>query len=481
VLLAPPGACHGASAGTGGRELAARHGFAPADVGFLLFDPADGRVVDEHNAEQPFIPASTTKVATALAALEVLGGDFRFATTLHATGLVAGGVLSGDLYLRGGGDPTLTSDGLRRLVADLRAAGVTRVDGAFFYDESLFPRASEIDVLQPEAATYNPVVDALAVNYNRVVLRWKREAKARKPATTIVSPADGGALPVHGLVTGTLEPGLDPRIEFAFAPGAEPRWLLSPRLPPTGSAELPVKTQPGGLAADLFRTLATRAGIELPAPLRGAVPDDARTVAQLESAPLVEVVTGLLRFSNNLTAELTGLATSRRLTGEGLSLRASAERVARWWQDRLPATSFRDFLAANHSGLSSVTQHTPRQMAAILRHGWTAHATAPRLPDLLRTYTAGADEDAREPRDGAPRVRAKSGTLLYADGLAGYLTTRRGRDLGFVVLLTDRAARSRLDATRDVRVGASPPEATDWTARAKAFERDLIAAWAADG
>ncbi|MEW6271172.1 MAG: D-alanyl-D-alanine carboxypeptidase/D-alanyl-D-alanine-endopeptidase, partial [Thermodesulfobacteriota bacterium] len=464
-------------------RLAARHGFASDDVGFLLFDPVDGRVLDDHNADDFFIPASTTKVATALAALEILGADFRFATTLRATGRIADGTLAGDLWLRGGGDPTLTSDDLRELVAALRAAGVRRVAGAFFYDESLFPRANEIDLLQPEASTYNPAVDALAVNYNRLVLRWKRQPRTGRLTASFLSPADGGAVPVRSLSAGVLDGGLDPRIELVFAPGARPRWLLSPRLPATGSVEVPVKAEPGGLAAEVLATLAAQAGVELPEPRRGTLPPGTREIARVESEPLVAVVEGLLRFSNNLTAELTGLAAAHRLTGEGLGLRASAERVAGWWRDRLPHTSFDGFVAANHSGLSSVTRHSPRQLAAVLRHGFTAHAAAPPLPELLRAYAPGGEAEVGAQARAGDReasVRAKSGTLLYADGLVGFLTTTRGRELGFVILLTDRAARARLDARRDVRIRASPPEATDWTARAKALERELVARWSAD-
>lgn len=460
-------------------RLAARHGFPATDVGFVLFDPEDGRVLDEHEPERSFIPASTTKVATALAALEILGADFRFATTLHATGAVQDGTLAGDLYLRGDGDPTLTSDDLRRLVAELRASGIVRVAGAFFWDDSSFPRAGEIDVLQPEAATYNPAVDALAVNYNRLVLRWKRDAQVGRLSATIVSPADGGAVPVRRLGTGMLDGGLDPRIELVFAPGDRPRWLLSPRLPAAGSVELPVKAQPRGLAAELLATLAERDGVRLPAPRPGPIAPGAREIARHESAPLVEVATGLLRYSNNLTAELVGIAAARRLTGEGLALRPSAERLARWWQDRLSRTSFRGFVAANHSGLSSVTRHTPRQLAAIVRHGWVGHAAAPRLPALLPSYAA-RDDGGGERLAAGTRVRVKSGTLSYADGLVGFLTTRGGRERGFVILLTDEVARARLDAARDVRIRSSPPEATEWTARAKALERELVELWSAE-
>jgi D-alanyl-D-alanine carboxypeptidase/D-alanyl-D-alanine-endopeptidase (penicillin-binding protein 4) len=460
-------------------EVAARHGFSPDVLGVVLFDAATGKVLAQHGADRPFIPASTTKVTTALAALEILGAEHRFATTLLATGEVVDGTLAGDLYLHGAGDPTLTSDDLRELVAALGRAGIRRVDGALFFDESLYPRASEIDLLQPESAQYNPAVAALSVNYNRLELRWQPDGKGKRGAQ-LLSPADGGALPVRSVTTATLDARLDPRIEFVFAAEPSPRWLLSPHLAPKGSAFLPVRGDPGPIAAELLATLAARQGITLPGAQRGTAPADAHEIARHDSAPLVEVVTGLLRYSNNLTAELTGLAASQRLAGTGLALEPSARRIAAWWQDRLPDTSFAGFLAANHSGLSSVTRHTPRQMAAVLRYGSSGAAAGIRLQDILPMRELG--ENGRASSDVAPglTVRAKSGTLLYADGLVGFLTTRRGRELGFVILLTDLDARARLDAGRDVRIAISPPEATDWTGRAKALERDLITRWSAD-
>jgi D-alanyl-D-alanine carboxypeptidase len=126
-----------------------------------------------------------------------------------------------------------------------------------------------------------------------------------------------------------------------------------------------------------------------------------------------------------------------------------------------------------------VTRHTPRQLAAIVRHGWVGHAAAPRLPALLPSYAA-RDDGGGERLAAGTRVRVKSGTLSYADGLVGFLTTRGGRERGFVILLTDEVARARLDAARDVRIRSSPPEATEWTARAKALERELVELWSAE-
>src|SRR5207244_3895614 len=91
-------------------RLLPQYGFADADVGCLLFDPATGSMLEAHRPDEPRIPASTTKVTTLIAALQILGADYRFATSLFATGAVNAGTLQGSIYLRGGGDPTLTTD-----------------------------------------------------------------------------------------------------------------------------------------------------------------------------------------------------------------------------------------------------------------------------------------------------------------------------------------------------------------------------------
>ena len=76
-------------------------------VGYLLIDLETGQVLAELNPDLPLIPASTAKLATAVAALDVLGPEHRFSTELLARGALTGGVLHGDLILRGGGDPFL--------------------------------------------------------------------------------------------------------------------------------------------------------------------------------------------------------------------------------------------------------------------------------------------------------------------------------------------------------------------------------------
>ena len=453
-------------------SLLARYGFADEDAGYLLFDLSNGKALETHRPLIARIPASTAKVVTTVAALQILGAEYRFTTTLLTTGELRNGVLTGSVYLRGGGDPTLSTDDLREFVVALQKTGVKRVSGEFVFDESFLPTTPAIDSAQPLAVSYNPGLSALSVNYNRIVMRWRHKPNAPAFTATILSPADGGTVPVKDITVGSLSVPLDRRIKFVPDGATLDRWLLSPTLPPRGEIDLPVKKDPGRLTALLFRTMCQQRGITLPLPKSGIAPNHAQSIQEIHSAPLPEVITQVLRYSNNLSAELIGQTTTRTLLGEAVQLTTSAATISNWYQKTLSGIDWRDFHSLNHSGLSSLTRHTPQQLADILRYAWTIRPAGVKFSDLL-----SPPHWSKETEPIRSMVRAKSGTMSYADGLIGYLTTARGQQLGFVILLTDFSRRAAFDATFEVRIAETPPEARTWTDRAKAFEQALVTRW----
>jgi D-alanyl-D-alanine carboxypeptidase/D-alanyl-D-alanine-endopeptidase (penicillin-binding protein 4) len=390
------------------------------------------------------------------------------------TGEIQDGALSGDLYLRGGGDPTLSTDDLRDLATALRKTGIKRITGNFFYDDSLLPTTREIEAKQPVAVSYNPGLSALSVNYNRIFLRWRRKQKSPIFTTSIFSPADGGPIPLKAITTGMLPGGFDKRITFLLdgAGATTDRWLLSSSLPPQGTIDLPVRNNPGHITALLFRTLCQQRGVNLPLPQRGNVPTQARLLHTHSSALLSDIITKVLRYSNNLAAELVGQATTSHLNSRPASIQESAVALTQWYRRSLAYVDWEGFQAMNHSGLSSATRHTPQQLAEVLRHAWRTPLGGARFPELLSPPHWGTDDERIR-----GLVKAKSGAMSYADGLVGYLTTARGQQLGFVILVTDFDKRATLDATFDVRIMDSSPAAQAWTSRAKTFEKALIARW----
>src|SRR5260221_7747259 len=145
-------------------QLVANFGFAPGQVGFLLVDLPSGKVLEAMAPDQPFLPASTAKLATAYAAERNLGPDYRFSTSLLRRGL--------DVYLQGGGDPVLTANDLQALAQQLRAADVNGTGGHFFYYERQLPALPEVSDGQPIATPYNAGFGALNVDFNRVDVTW---------------------------------------------------------------------------------------------------------------------------------------------------------------------------------------------------------------------------------------------------------------------------------------------------------------------
>jgi serine-type D-Ala-D-Ala carboxypeptidase/endopeptidase (penicillin-binding protein 4) len=439
-------------------------GFALGDVGYLVVDLQDKRVLAEHNPDQPFIPASVAKIASITPALKILGGDHRFATTLLAEGDVADGILTGSLTLRGGGDPFLTNDDLQAMAKQLAASGIKKVEGKFLYDATALIDVPEINSLQPEAAGYNTGVSALSVNFNRVRVSRQKDGANRSAAAAAVS--ENLTLPLDAIGVAFAAENL-PGPYVRVGPPSEDRWLLSPNLTAQGEDWLPV-ANPSRITAEVFRAVAAAEGVDLPQPAPGVTPEGAREVVRHESIPLTDIAREVLRYSNNLSAELIGLAASRALTGRKLSLEDSASALAAWWRLRMPDADWTGLFLENHSGLSSKSRVTPHQIVIMLEEAALLPGGAD-FHELLRQI-------AWKGVKGSARV--KTGTMSYARGLAGYIDTAKGNRLAFAVFFNDIAKRAALDAAFDPRVVDIDPQSRRWRDRALKLEQTLTTGWA---
>ena len=454
------------------RQLIRQYGFEPQDVGFLVTD-IQGRQLAAHNAGQAFIPASVAKLPTAVAALDLLGADHRFGTRMLATANPRRGRLDGDLWLVGGGDPLLGADGLVHLCRDLSMAGVRRVTGRFLYDASLYQERPAIRDDQPMTAGYNPGVSALTVNFNRLRVRWGSGAPGDPRAWTL-PPVPSVDLSLNrrqpeGRESGNWLPAGDSGV-----------WQLSTGARGYGVDWLPLKN-PARVAAEATRQACQRMGVELPATQAGIAPEGARTLAEHPSPPMHEVVRAMLRYSNNLVAELTGLAAGRKLTGQRIGLSQSAIAIAQWYERTLPETDWTRFDPGNHSGLNAYARMTPAQLTAILRFAHDARygGDGRTLVELLPTVglDGGLGRRLQTP-DTAFAVFAKTGTMNFVSGLAGYLPTRGGRARMFAIFVNDKPLRRAYDANP---AGNWGQQTSGWRSRAKQLEAALVRLWTNPG
>jgi len=454
LLIGPAAADTGSSPDAKRIEKA---GFAADDIGFVVVDLDQIRPVAEWNADQLFIPASVAKLATVYAAEQILGADFKFETRLYRAG--------DTVYLQGGGDPVLTNIELRDLARMLKS-GEKGWKG-FVYDAGALKEAPEVDDGQPIQAVYNAGFGALDLNFNRIQVNWSRGDDGKLSFKTR-AVADGMNVPADWIsfLPASSEP--PPGANFLYAGGASgERWLTAPdlaeTLPEEGAIFLPVRS-PALNTAEVFRTIAAAQGVALPAPVAGSVPANAEFIGTVESPPLSEIIKGLLKFSNNITAELIGATAMQKLTGRVLLQEESGAALAAWLKDRFPAVEWRGLTLVNHSGLGNRNRASPRQIAGIL----TALSRDPVLAGLMNRIMTD---------DPKAEAAAKTGTMDFACGLGGLFTGKSGRRFAFAMFLTDRDRRAKLDATFDRRVLTPTPGAESWLGRARSLENTLLKDW----
>ena len=148
----------------------------------MLVVDAKGNELVAQNADQPFVPASVTKIVTAWLAMAVLGGDYRFETRFYLDDKRV-------LYVRGGGDPYLISEELAPLATELVAKIGKAPIAGIVLDGSYYPANLRIPGIENTDEAYNALNSALAVNFNTVYAvrsgNAVRSAEEQTPITPI--------------------------------------------------------------------------------------------------------------------------------------------------------------------------------------------------------------------------------------------------------------------------------------------------------
>lgn len=430
-------------------------------VCFAVADAKTGMVLETRGADDPMPPASTLKALTSLYALEALGDRHRFETRLIATGPVAGGIVQGDLVLAGGGDPTLTTDGLGDMAAALKARGVTGVTGRFVVWGGALPYVRAIDPGQPDYLGYNPAVSGINLNFNRVNCEWRRAGEGYEigmdaRAERFVPRVDSARV--------TISEREFPVFSYSEAEGAEYWSVARPALGKGGSRWLPVR-HPEAYAGDVFRTLAEAQGIRLPKPEVARALPSGEALVSTASEELRPLLKAMMKHSTNLTAEAVGMAASGRL-GTGGEHDASARAMAGWLSARA-GISAPDL--ADHSGLGAGSRISAGQMVrAIQRLGPQAGLRGLMKPHVFKEEggVAGAVPVL---------VEAKTGTLNFVSALAGFMTAPDGTELVFAILTGDVARRDAVP----VELREAPQGARSWATRSRRLQQQLIERWGA--
>ncbi len=443
-----------------------------ATLGYILYDPKTQKIIDRKNEDIPFIPASTTKVLTTIAALRILGPQFRFKTQLAYTGKIYKNTLHGDLYLKGGGDPLLFVPHLMSLVKGLSDHHITQISGNFYYDDSLIIPQAMIKESGDFSASYNPGLSALSVDFNQILLEWHSNQKTQSTLNVTVTPD----LPLIDIVLTPDEPPPAQPITFEQTPVSD-KWLISTALNTPGQQRLPLR-RPSLVTALLFSKLCQMHGILLPVPESRSLPQQAKLLAIHQSSPLIEVIERALEYSNNLMSELILLVTAQKLVGHPVNLEQAAKALKDWWLHEIKMPNRELFQFTHGSGLNATNRITPAQWISVLKYADQFRFENRSYETLLPVSGwKGTLSNRLGSPEAAFHVWAKTGSLFYSNALTGYLYTLSGKRLIFAILLSNFEKRKMIDQYQDRLPNTIEKQTQVWNKTTQEVQDTLLQNW----
>jgi D-alanyl-D-alanine carboxypeptidase/D-alanyl-D-alanine-endopeptidase (penicillin-binding protein 4) len=409
----------------------------------VVRDAATGESLVEMNADAPRNPASVMKLLPTYAALDILGPAYTWTTRAYADGPVVGGVLKGNLYLKGGGDPLLTVERWWRFVTDLRQSGLRVIEGDIVIDDGYFAATSENpgDFDGRPWRTYNVLPYALLVNLHSAEFTVRPDDTGQFIDIS-VSPFPSN-LEVENRLTASSGRCVGRNRTFRLStPPDNPSKVvatgtISRDCPP--QSERRVIMRPADYAYGTFRRLWEDQGGSVGGGMRrGPTPMQSRELLGQESLTLGEVVRVTNKFSSNVMARTLLLTLAAEKSGTPATVGAGEAAIADWLQGR--GLDFPELVIANGSGLARNARISGDSMARLLLDAWKSRYA----PEFLASLAiAGLDGTLRrrfERLGVGARIRMKTGTLNGVSSIAGYVTGQSGRTYAVVIMVNHQGA-----------------------------------------
>lgn len=446
ILATSPRTAAGLAADMGSFAARVRSG----NFGIMAISLTRGDTLFARNAGVPLLPASTMKMLTSVAAFERLGPRYQFSTDVLYDGtLGSDGTLSGNVYLRGDGDPALSgrymSGGpeapMNFLADQLVSRGVRRITGqvigdATAFDERTIPEGWLTRYLQ---SGYAARVSGLSLNENLVWVTIEPGGARLEPATTAIRlisnvrtvPGGGASLSIRRSTDGTI--------------------TVSGRIGRNSPARryLYVVEHPAPFATGALHAALMAKGIQVDGGMKlGRTPSSAVKIASIQSPTLDRIVAAMNRESINHFAELLLRNAARGPDRKTQGTASSGQAVLRQFFASKVKTDTISLQVADGSGLSTLDRITPRAMTQMLGYAHRAewgpffHASLPVAgeSELMRRRMRGGKAQGN--------LHAKTGTTNDVVALSGYVTAVNGEVIAFTFIYNGRdrgAARSMID------------------------------------
>ncbi len=429
---------------------------ANAGIGISVIDNSNGATLIKSEPQISLVPASIMKVVTTATAMEVLGPDFRFITSLSYTGIIRNDTLFGDLQIIGGGDPTLGSSYFpetinfqQEWIKVLQQSNIKFITGnliidAGIYESQMIPGSW---VWEDLGNYYGAGASGISVYDNLYEIHLKSPEIADQPTQIVKIVPEIPNLELHNEVRSS---DINSDQAYVFGSPEDSRRVIRGTIP-KGKADFVVKASmpdPSALLAGEFRKKLLANGISISgktsyekAKNKGSV------LAETLSPPLREIIRLTNFESINLFAEhlLKHLAWQENGLG---TTKEGCKFLIRFWKDK--GLDMSGFFANDGSGLSRFNAMTASHLTWILNYMATKSQHSDVFYETLPTSGEGTMTVFSTESFPRGSLRAKSGSMTRVRCYAGYLKTTSGKSLSFTVMLNNFSC-SQADAVRKIQ------------------------------
>lgn len=419
-------------------------GVPARDVSIYVRDAGTNEVIVDLGADTPRSPASTIKVLTTFAALDMLGPAYTWKTRAYVNGKLANGVLHGDLFLVGNGDPYMTGERWWNFVQNVREQGLAKIAGDVVIDNSYFAPIvdNRADFDAQPFRTYNVLPDALMVNFQTSRFTVATNPQRAKPQI-VVNPLPANLVIDNQLRLGTGKcQGYNHGVSFDAPSANDPNTLVVSGVFAascgTYTISRAIMTAPQ-YAYGTFRTLWTQSGGALDGAMRVAtLPAEAQLLYEHDSLPLSEIIRLVNKYSNNVMARHLLLTLGAEQFGPPASVNTGRNAVRAWLINR--GINMSGFVLDNGSGLSRAERVTARGLGEMLDIAWHS----PFMPEFAASLPLSATDGTLRNRFKSTgmqgRIRLKTGRIDDVSALAGFVNAASGKTYVVVIMINHPGA-----------------------------------------
>jgi len=425
-------------------DVIGRTALKAARVSIQVQSLDDGAVIFAQNADDLLNPASNVKLFTAAAALVKLGPEYRFETEFLTEGEVSGGRARA-LFVRGKGDPSITTERLFNMTSELYHAGLREVQGDIVIDESWFDAerlAPGFDQENSDRAYMAPT-GAVSLNWNAVGIYLRPGDHTGAKAYVEVEPPSDFFAVENSVVTGSR---YRRRFSVSLEPAGEKVKVFARGSVPSERGALSVwkkVDQPPLYFGHTLKRLLAERGIKVKGRVRvGVAPQQARMLYVAQSETFDLILKRLNKISSNFVAEQLIKTMAAENKGVPGNIQKGIEVVEDFLEKEvgIPRGSY---VMKNGSGLNDTNRFSAGQINRLLRFMYDRFPLAPEY--LSSMGIAGKDGTLRyrfEGSDAIGRLRGKTGTLENVSALSGYVQAVGGEKFAFAMLANDFSGRS---------------------------------------